>query len=98
MWKNLASNRVSEALHLKADGLWMNADFGFYYNNDLHQRIVHQILIQFLYGFFYLTFKFSPTTLVCVQTLACKCGFKVVETFEHAFYRQVQKYTEEISL
>jgi len=55
-------------------------------------------LVLVMYGFFYLTSRLSLITLVCVQTLACKCGFKVVETFEHAFYRQVQKYTEEISL
>ena len=70
---------------LKAGGLWMNADFRFFSNDALHQRIAHQILIQFLYGFFHLTSSLSATTLVCVQTLACKCGFKVVETFEHAF-------------
>ena len=70
---------------LKADGMWINADFRFFYNNAIHKRLAHRILIQFLYGFFHLTSRLGPTTLVCVQTLACKCGFKVVETFEHAF-------------
>ena len=66
---------------LKADGLWMNADFGFFHNHALHQRIAHRLLIQFLYGFFHLTTRLTAATLVCVETLA----FKVVETFKHAF-------------
>ena len=70
---------------LKVDGIWMNADFRFFPNNVIHQRIAHRILIQFLYGFFHLTSKLTATTVVCVETLACKSGFKVVETFKHAF-------------
>jgi ubiquinone/menaquinone biosynthesis C-methylase UbiE len=70
---------------LKVDGIWMNVDFRFFQNNVIHQRIAHRILIQFLYGFFHLTTGLTTTTLVCVETLACKFGFKVVETFEHAF-------------
>ena len=70
---------------LKADGLWMNADFRFFHNHALHQRIAHRLLIQFLYGFFHLTTRLTAATLVCVETLGCKSGFKVVETFKHAF-------------
>ena len=70
---------------LKEDGIWMNADFRFFHNHALHQRIAHRLLIQFLYGFFHLTTRLTAATLVCVETLACKSGFKVVETFKHAF-------------
>jgi ubiquinone/menaquinone biosynthesis C-methylase UbiE len=70
---------------LKVDGIWMNADFRFFHNHALHQRIAHRLLIQFLYGFFHLTTRLTAATLVCVETLACKSGFKVVETFKHAF-------------
>ena len=70
---------------LKVDGIWMNADFRFFHNHALHQRIAHRLLIQFLYGFFHLTTRLTSATLVCVETLACKSGFKVVETFKHAF-------------
>jgi ubiquinone/menaquinone biosynthesis C-methylase UbiE len=70
---------------LKVDGIWMNADFRFFHNDALHQRIAHRLLIQFLYGFFHLTTRLTAATLVCVETLGCKSGFKVVETFKHAF-------------